>query len=146
MPGEDNSNLNLDSYDTSVLFKREIVNTLDSSTSTSDEDLDKFLFFKTVTTSTTTTDSNPFLFKTVQTKLKVSSSDDIINNSNAKPPPTPRTTTTIKSAKQKKITNSTSIKLVSNDSEYGDFQIHCALKSEKKYNIGKSNSNLLRKS
>ena len=120
MPGEDNSNLlNLDSYDTSVLFKREIVNTLDSSiTSTSDEDLDKFLFFKTV--STTTDSSNPFLFKTVQTKLKVANSDDIINNSNAKPPPSP-TSTTIKSAKQKKITNSTSIKLVSNDSEYGDF-------------------------
>ena len=135
MPGEDNSNLlNLDSYDTSVLFKREIVNTLDSSTSTSDEDLDKFLFFKTVTTKSTTTDSNPFLFKTVQTKLKVSSHDDN-NNSNATPHffrenATPPTTT--KSTKKKKIINSTTTttsipireffpKLVSNDSEYGDF-------------------------
>ena len=136
MPGEDNSNLlNLDSYDTSVLFKREIVNTLDSSiTSTSDEDLDKFLFFKTV--STTTDSSNPFLFKTVQTKLKVSSHDD--NNSNNNSNATPQffrenatTTTTTKSAKNRmKIrTNSTSSipireffpKLVSNDSEYGDF-------------------------
>ena len=136
MPGEDNSNLlNLDSYDTSVLFKREIVNTLDSSiTSTSDEDLDKFLFFKTV--STTTDSSNPFLFKTVQTKLKVSSHDDN-NNSNNNSNATPQffrenaTTTTTKSAKNRmKIrTNSTSSipireffpKLVSNDSEYGDF-------------------------
>ena len=134
MPGEDNSNLlNLDSYDTSVLFKREIVNTLDSSiTSTSDEDLDKFLFFKTV--STTTDSSNPFLFKTVQTKLKVSSHDD--NNSNNNSNATPQffrenATTTTKSAKNRmKIrTNSTSSipireffpKLVSNDSEYGDF-------------------------
>ena len=136
MPGEDNSNLlNLDSYDTSVLFKREIVNTLDSSiTSTSDEDLDKFLFFKTV--STTTDSSNPFLFKTVQTKLKVSSHDDN-NNNNNNSNATPQffrenaTTTTTKSAKNRmKIrTNSTSSipireffpKLVSNDSEYGDF-------------------------
>ena len=136
MPGEDNSNLlNLDSYDTSVLFKREIVNTLDSSiTSTSDEDLDKFLFFKTV--STTTDSSNPFLFKTVQTKLKVSSHDDN-NNSNNNSNATPQffrenaTTATTKSAKNRmKIrTNSTSSipireffpKLVSNDSEYGDF-------------------------
>ena len=133
MPGEDNSNLlNLDSYDTSVLFKREIVNTLDSSiTSTSDEDLDKFLFFKTV--STTTDSSNPFLFKTVQTKLKVSSHDDNNdnNNSNATPQFFRENATTTKSAKNRmKIrTNSTSSipireffpKLVSNDSEYGDF-------------------------
>ena len=136
MPGEDNSNLlNLDSYDTSVLFKREIVNTLDSSiTSTSDEDLDKFLFFKTV--STTTDSSNPFLFKTVQTKLKVSSHDDNNNNNNSNATPqffreNATTTTTTKSAKNRmKIrTNSTSSipireffpKLVSNDSEYGDF-------------------------
>ena len=136
MPGEDNSNLlNLDSYDTSVLFKREIVNTLDSSiTSTSDEDLDKFLFFKTV--STTTDSSNPFLFKTVQTKLKVSSHDDNNNNNNSNATPqffreNTTTTTTTKSAKNRmKIrTNSTSSipireffpKLVSNDSEYGDF-------------------------
>ena len=135
MPGEDNSNLlNLDSYDTSVLFKREIVNTLDSSiTSTSDEDLDKFLFFKTV--STTTDSSNPFLFKTVQTKLKVSSHDGNNNNNNSNATPQffreNATTTTTKSSKNRmKIrTNSTSSipireffpKLVSNDSEYGDF-------------------------
>ena len=134
MPGEDNSNLlNLDSYDTSVLFKREIVNTLDSSiTSTSDEDLDKFLFFKTV--STTTDSSNPFLFKTVQTKLKVSSHDDNNNNNNSNATPQffrENATTTTKSAKNpmKIRTNSTSSipireffpKLVSNDSEYGDF-------------------------
>ena len=52
VPDEDNT-LKLDSYDTTQLFRREIINTLDTSTSPDDHDLDRFLF------------------KTVHTQLKV---------------------------------------------------------------------------